>query len=61
MENRIKEQQFRLFADRTSSALLPANRLRLHVPAFAGTLLSVLRRVGLRGTDLATARIDTIR
>ncbi len=61
MENRIKEQQLWLFADRTSSALLPANQLRLYFSAFAGTLLGILRRIGLRGTDLATARIDTIR
>ena len=61
MENRIKEQQLWLFADRTSSATMRANQLRLHISAFAGILVSILRRVGLRGTDLAGARIDTIR
>ena len=61
MENRIKEQQLWLFADRTSSALLPANQLRLYFSAFAGILLGILRRVGLQGTDLARARIDTFR
>ena len=61
MENRMNEQQLRLFADRTSPALLPANRLRLCFPALAGALPGILRRIGLRGTDLATARIDTIR
>ena len=61
MENRIKEQQLWLFADRTSSAKMPANQLRLHFSAFAGILLGILHRVGLRGTELASARIDTVR
>ena len=61
MENRIKDQQLWLFADRTSSATMRANQLRLYVSVFAGILMTTLRRVGLRGTDLALARIDTIR
>lgn len=61
MENRIKDQQLWLFADRTSSATMRANQLRLYFSAFAGILMNILRRVGLRGTDLAGARIDTIR
>ncbi len=61
MENRIKDQQLWLFADRTSSATMRANQLRLYFSAFAGILVTILRRVGLQGTDLATARVDTIR
>ena len=61
MENRIKDHQLWLFADRTSSATMRANQLRLYVSVFAGILMTTLRRVGLRGTDLALARIDTIR
>ena len=38
-----------------------ANQLRLHFPALAGILVTILRRAGLPDTDLATARIDTIR
>ena len=55
------EQQLWPFADRASSARMPANKLRLCFSAFAGILLGMLHRVGLRGTDLATARIDTVR
>ena len=47
MENRIKEQQLWLFADGTSSATMRANQLRLHISAFAGILVSILRRVWL--------------
>ena len=61
MENRIKDQQMFLFADRTSSATLRANQLRLYFSAFAGVLVNILRRVGLRATALADARPDTIR
>ena len=61
MENRVKDQQLWLFADRTSSATMRANQLRLYFSAFAGILVTILRRVGLQGTDLATARVDTIR
>ena len=61
MENRIKEQQLWLFADRTSTATMRANQLRLYFSAFAGVLLTILRRAGLQGTELASARFDTIR
>ena len=61
MENRIKEQQLCLFADRTSSSLFNANQLRLWFSSFAYVLLSELRRIGLRGTDLAKAQCSTIR
>ena len=46
MENRIKEQQLGLFADRTSSATLRANQLRLYFSSFAYVLLHGLRRLG---------------
>lgn len=61
MENRIKEQQLYLFADRTSTATLRANQLRLWFSAVAYLLVSALRRVGLRGTALASAQCHTIR
>ena len=61
MENRIKEQQLDLFADRTSATTLPANQLRLYWALFAAALLEVLRQVGLAGTELATAQFGTIR
>ena len=60
-ENRIKEQQLCLFADRTSCRTLRANQLRLWFSTLAYTLLHVLRERGLKGTQLATARCDTIR
>ena len=44
MENRIKEQQLDLFADRTSTATLRANQLRMYFSVFAGTLLLMDRR-----------------
>jgi len=61
MENRIKEQQLCLFADRTSTSALRANQLRLWFSSLAYTLMEALRREGLRGTELARARSDTIR
>jgi hypothetical protein len=61
MENRIKEQQLYLFADRTSSHNLASNQLRLWFSSVAYTLLNELRRLGLKGTELARARCDTIR
>ena len=61
MENRIKEQQLCLFADRTSCATMRANQLRLWLSSVAYTLLAALREFGLRGTEMATARCDTIR
>jgi len=61
MENRIKEQQLYLFADRTSAHTMRANQLRLWFSSVAYTLLQVIRQFGLRGTKLARARCDTIR
>lgn len=61
MENRIKEQQLALFADRTSTALMRSNQLRLYFSTFAYCLLQALRRLGLKGTDLAQAQCQTIR
>ncbi len=61
MENRIKEQQLYLFADRTSCATMRANQLRLWFSSVAYTLLAALRRLGLSGTELAQAQCDTIR
>jgi hypothetical protein len=61
MENRIKEQQLCLFADRTSTHFLASNQVRLWLSSVAYTLLNELRRLGLQGTDLARARCDTIR
>jgi Transposase DDE domain group 1 len=61
VENRIKEQQLDLFADRTSAATLRANQLRLWFASFAYVLLDALRRIGLRHTQFATATCGTIR
>jgi hypothetical protein len=61
MENRIKEQQLCLFADRTSTHHLKSNQVRLWFSSVAYVLLNELRRLGLTGTDLARARCDTIR
>ena len=61
MENRIKEQQLMLFADRTSAATLRANQLRLYFSSVAYVLLAALRRLGLAGTALARAQCTTIR
>ena len=60
MENRIKEQ-FSLFADRVSAETMRANQMRLYLSATAYILVSGLRRVGLKGTELAQAQIVTIR
>jgi hypothetical protein len=61
MENRIKEQQQDLFADRLSSAGFAANQLRLWLSAFAYVLVERLRAVALKGTALAQASAGTIR
>lgn len=61
MENRIKEQQLQLFADRTSTATFQANQLRLYFSSFAYVLMYGLRRLGLQGTELAKAQCSTIR
>jgi hypothetical protein len=60
MENRVKEQ-FQLFADRTSTHWLWSNQLRLSLSAFAYVLIDTLRRVGLPGTEMAQAEVQTIR
>jgi len=60
MENRIKEQ-FSLFADRVSTETMRANQMRLYLSAMAYVLVSGLRRLGLRATELAQAQVSTIR
>ena len=61
MENRIKECQLEMFADRTSAATLRANQLRLHFASFAYLLVHGLRRLALAGTRWANAQCGTIR
>lgn len=61
MENRIKEQQLCLFADRTSCQTMRANQLRLWLSSAAYVLLQAMRQKGLQGTSLEKARCDTIR
>jgi len=61
MENRIKECQLDLFADRTSAASLRANQLRLWFASLAYVLVTALRRIALQGTELAQATAGTIR
>jgi len=60
MENRIKEQ-FSLFADRVSAETLRANQMRLYLSSMAYVLVSGLRRLGLKATELAQAQVATIR
>jgi len=61
MENRIKEQQLDMFADRTSAGTMRANQLRLYLSSAAYILMHALRRLGLKDTDLAHAQCQTIR
>jgi hypothetical protein len=61
MENRIKECQLDLFADRTSAATMKANQLRLWFASMAYVLLCALRRIGLGHTQFAQATCGTIR
>jgi hypothetical protein len=61
MENRIKEQQLMLFADRTSCHKFLANQFRLLLSAAAYVLVEAVRRLGLAGTELARAQVSTIR
>ena len=61
MENRIKEQQLDLFAGRTSCQHFLANQFRLLLSSAAYVLMEALRRLGLRGTQLAKAQAGTIR
>jgi len=60
MENRIKEQ-FSLFADRVSAETMRANQMRLYLSTMAYVLVSGLRRLGLKATELAQAQVSTIR
>jgi len=60
MENRIKEQLM-LFADRTSTAYLRSNQIRLYFSSVAYVLMQALRRMGLQGTEWAKAQCTTLR
>ena len=61
MENRIKECQLDLFADRTSAATMRANQLRLWFASMAYVLVTALRRIGFAGTEFAAATCGSIR
>jgi hypothetical protein len=61
MENRIKEQQRSLFADRTSCTTMRANQVRLYLSTVAYIVLRCLREFGLKETEMAHAQCDTIR
>ena len=61
MENRIKEQQLDLFADRTSTHSFRANQLRLWFSLFAYVLMSAVRRMALHGTRMAKSSCGSIR
>jgi Transposase DDE domain group 1 len=61
MENRIKECQLDLYADRTSAATMRANQLRLWFYSMAYVLLCALRRIGLHDSEFAQATCGTIR
>ena len=61
MENRIKECQLDLYADRTSTATMRANQLRLWLASFAYILLCAVRRIALHHTPFANATCGTIR
>jgi len=61
MENRIKEQQLYLFADRTSTRSFRGNQIRLYFSSVAYLLVSALRRLGLQGTEMENAQCHTIR
>ncbi len=61
MENRIKEQQLDLYADRTSTALMASNQIRLYYSSIAYCLMQALRELGLQGTKMARAQCSTIR
>jgi len=61
MENRLKECQGDLFADRTPAPTIRANQLRLWLSSFAYVLMCAVRRIGLAGTKLAAATCGTIR
>lgn len=61
MENRIKEQQLHLFADRTSAGTMRSNQLRLWFSSVAYVLMNAFRQFGLKGTEMEQAQCETIR
>jgi hypothetical protein len=61
MENRIKECQLDLYADRTSAKTMRANQLRLFFASIAYVLVCAVRRIGLAHTQFARASCGTIR
>ncbi len=61
MENRIKEQQLELFADRTSTQTMSSNQLRLWLSSMAYVLMQAFRQNCLAQTSLAKATVGTIR
>ncbi len=61
MENRIKEQQLMMFADRTSCETMRANQVRLYMSTVAYIVMRALREFGLQGTEMAQAQCSTIR
>jgi len=61
MENRIKEQQLSLFADRTSATTMRANQIRLWFSSVAYLLMQAVRRLALQGTEMEKAQCQTIR
>jgi hypothetical protein len=61
MENRIKEQQLDLFADRTSTHAIHSNQVRLYFSSLAYCVLVALRKLGLEDTEMAKAQCGTIR
>jgi len=61
MENRIKEQQMGLFADRLSTESIRGNQFRLYCSSVAYMLMHALRRLALKDTELENAQCTTIR
>ena len=61
MENRIKEQQLSLFADRTSTSRMQSNQLRLYCSTIANAIMTIIKEIALKGTEMATAQCGTIR
>lgn len=61
MENRIKEQQLDMFADRTPAHLMRANQMRLNLASLAYTIVEEMRSAGLKNTEMAQATCATIR
>ena len=61
MENRIKEQQLGMFADRTSAHNWWTNQFRLLLSSLAYVLMESIRRLALYDTDLASAQVGTLR